>query len=384
MFPTLNIHSNVPFGIPKLDASGKLSLNQLPTSSQQLLGYFDASGGQNPSEVYPSEVFVSGDTYIVSVEGTITVYSPVTLTPSATLVTVGGLLQYITGSVTNPTGWYFVAAVATTQASQVGFAPAGSIGATNVQDAIVELDGDVITNSNDIFTLQGDYNSLVAADAGLQSQITDNADAIAGLGSPAAADVTFVPSGTIVATNVQNALQELDGDKLAIAGGTMTGILSSNKFKNGISGTTANNFLLDASANNGTMKLARESGQDIITVDAAGKVAFPHMPLSGTSPIIESGSNANGYYAKFADGTMLCTHSISHTSLTTASAFSWTYPAPMDGGMVAPNVQLVAGNSSNYKIGLESLDTTKLTGFVFNTAAQAGVVLFFSAMGRWK
>ena len=158
--PTLVIHSNVPFGIPKLDASGKLLLNQLPTSSQQLLGYFDASGGQNPSEVYPSEVFVSGDTYIVSVEGTITVYSPVTLTPSVTLVTVGGLLQYVSNSVTNPTGWYFVAAVATTQASQVGFTPAGSIGATNVQDAIVELDGDVTTNSNDIFTLQGDVANL--------------------------------------------------------------------------------------------------------------------------------------------------------------------------------------------------------------------------------
>ena len=228
----------------------------------------------------------------MSVEGAITVYSPVTLTPSSTLVTVGGLLQYVTGSVTNPTGWYFVAAVATTQASQVGFTPAGSIGATNVQDAIVELDGDVITNSNDIFTLQGDYNSLVAADAGLQSQITDNADAIAGLSSPAAADVTFVPFGTIVATNVQNALQELDGDKLAIAGGTMTGILSSNKFKNGISGTPANNFLLDASANNGTMKLARESGQDIMTVDAAGKPRFNQLAqlLSGSGyKVLEGG-----------------------------------------------------------------------------------------------
>ena len=224
--PILDIKSNVPFGIPKLDASGKMLLNQLPTSSQQLLGYFDASGGQNPSEAYPAEVFVSGDTYIVSVEGTITVYSPVTLTPSATLVTVGGLLQYVTGSVTNPTGWYFVAAVATTQASQVGFTPAGSIGATNVQDAIVELDGDVITNSNDIFDLQGDYNSLVAADAGLQSQITDNADAIAGLSSPAASAVTFVPFGTIVATNVQNALQELDGDKVAVAAPVMSGTLN--------------------------------------------------------------------------------------------------------------------------------------------------------------
>lgn len=47
----------------------------------------------------------------------------------------------------------------------------------------------------------------------------------------------------------------------------------------GLSVTSANNFTLDASADNGTMKLARGNAgattQDIMTVDAAGKVAFP-------------------------------------------------------------------------------------------------------------
>lgn len=49
------------------------------------------------------------------------------------------------------------------------------------------------------------------------------------------------------------------------------------KHRLGLSVTPANNFVLDASADNGTMKLARESGQDIMTVDAAGKVAFPQQ-----------------------------------------------------------------------------------------------------------
>ena len=52
-------------------------------------------------------------------------------------------------------------------------------------------------------------------------------------------------------------------------------LVTAIKHKLGLSVTTANNFLLDASADNGTMKLARESGQDIMTVNAAGKVAFP-------------------------------------------------------------------------------------------------------------
>lgn len=51
------------------------------------------------------------------------------------------------------------------------------------------------------------------------------------------------------------------------------------KHRLGLSVTPANNFVLDASADNGTMKLARESGQDIMTVDAAGKVAFPQNIL---------------------------------------------------------------------------------------------------------
>ena len=87
--PELVIHSNVAFGTVKLDAGGKVPLNQMPTSSQQLLGYFDASGGQNPSEAYPTQTFNSGDTYIISVSGSITVFDPVTLVSSLTPV-IGG------------------------------------------------------------------------------------------------------------------------------------------------------------------------------------------------------------------------------------------------------------------------------------------------------
>lgn len=61
--------------------------------------------------------------------------------------------------------------------------------------------------------------------------------------------------------------------------GTAVSLLKTIKAQLGLSGTPANNFTLDASANNGTMKLARGNAgattQDVMTVDAAGKVAFP-------------------------------------------------------------------------------------------------------------
>ena len=58
-------------------------------------------------------------------------------------------------------------------------------------------------------------------------------------------------------------------------------LLKAIKAQLGLSTTPANNFTLDASADNGTMKLARGNAgattQDIITVDAGGKVAFPQQ-----------------------------------------------------------------------------------------------------------
>jgi hypothetical protein len=145
--PELVIHSNVAFGTVKLDASGQIPLNLLPTGSQQLLGFWDASGGQTPSQASPSTNYASGDTYIISVTGTLTVYDPVTLTASPTVVAVGSLLQYVENSLTNPTGWYYVVSSTTVVASQVGLTPVGNISATNVQAGFAEVDGDLTTQA---------------------------------------------------------------------------------------------------------------------------------------------------------------------------------------------------------------------------------------------
>jgi len=59
-------------------------------------------------------------------------------------------------------------------------------------------------------------------------------------------------------------------------------LLRSIRQQLGLSVTSANNFTLDASADNGTMKLARGNAgattQDILTVDAAGNVLLPQTP----------------------------------------------------------------------------------------------------------
>ena len=58
-------------------------------------------------------------------------------------------------------------------------------------------------------------------------------------------------------------------------------LLNTIRIKLGLSNTPANNFVLDASADNGTMKLARgnpgATTQDILTVDAGGRPGFPQL-----------------------------------------------------------------------------------------------------------
>lgn len=80
-------------------------------------------------------------------------------------------------------------------------------------------------------------------------------------------------------------------------------LLTLIKAQLGLSNTPANNFTLDASADNGTLKLARGNAgattQDILTVDAAGKVAAPQ----GYSDVIGSGQTWQNVKDSRASGT---------------------------------------------------------------------------------
>jgi len=142
----LDIQANVAFGIPKLDGQNKIPAFLLPAGSQQMLGLFDASTGNNPSQQYPATTFLNGDTFVVGVAGTINVFNPVTQVSSPTAVTVGNELLYITGNLINPDGWYYIVATPIL-ATQVGFTPTATISATNAQAAIEEVNSDSISNS---------------------------------------------------------------------------------------------------------------------------------------------------------------------------------------------------------------------------------------------
>ena len=73
-------------------------------------------------------------------------------------------------------------------------------------------------------------------------------------------------------------------------------IIRSIKARLGLSVTPANNFVLDASADNGTMKLSRESGEDIMTVAANGTVSLLLVEYANDGAASIGGVPVGGLY----------------------------------------------------------------------------------------
>lgn len=119
-------------------------------------------------------------------------------------------------------------------------------------------------------------------------------DVSSGIGGQIASNVTFTPYGGVAATNVQTAIQELDDDKLAKAGGTVTGqILFGTTASLVFEGSTADDYettlaVTDPTADR-TITLPNQSG----TVLVSGNASIVNADISATAEIAVS-KLANG------------------------------------------------------------------------------------------
>lgn len=114
-----------------------------------------------------------------------------------------------------------------------------------------------------------------------------------------------------------------------------------------------------------------------------------------TGAIIERGSNSNGEYTKFADGTLICWFTRSVESITsnpsggttnlyfsTESVF--TFPATFVGTKpaVAPSAPLSSGGTSSWpSVRGSSLTGTSLA--LISNVQNAAAYLGYTAVGRW-
>lgn len=143
-----------------------------------------------------------------------------------------------------------------------------------------------------------------------------------------AINVGFTPYGNIAATNAQTALQELDDEKLAKAGGVVTGALEIGAAGSLVfEGSTANDFettlaVVDPTADR-TITLPNVTGT-VVTTGDTGTVTST-MILDGT--IVNADVNASAAIAGTkieagttgVRGTVQLTDSVSSTSTTTAA-----------------------------------------------------------------
>jgi len=110
-----------------------------------------------------------------------------------------------------------------------------------------------------------------------------------------------------------------------------------------------------------------------------------------TGAIIERGSNANGEYVRFADGTQICTFIYSESAYDITTAYLggyrgggviWVYPSAF---IAKPAVQATPELLSGFGCGLGTQSTTQAVLFWFAAGSQAAAdrMAALVAVGRW-
>ncbi len=118
-------------------------------------------------------------------------------------------------------------------------------------------------------------------------------------------------------------------------------------------------------------------------------------PLVGLGGVVDSGSNSNGSYVKYADGTMECS-GISPGSLATttqggavfhSALVGFTFPIPFVGNV--PRIMPGVLTTTNYYswAAMEGNVSANLTGTAFRLVSpvnNATGYICYLAIGRWK
>jgi hypothetical protein len=209
--------------------------------------------------------------------------------------------------------------------------------------------------------------------------------------SVTANQVGYTPTGNIAATSVQAAIDELDNEKLAVSGGTLTGDLTL--------GHTASGIFFEGSTDNAfeTLLRAIDPTQDNVVSlpNITGTIVTTGDDGTVTSAMIASGTIVNADISATAaiegtkiqaattttSGVVVLTNSVSSTSVTTAATPSGVKTAydlaaaalPASGGTMTGTIVFAAGQTIS---GYAQLATAQSF-----TAAQRGSVVTVAGSG---
>lgn len=141
----------------------------------------------------------------------------------------------------------------------------------------------------------------------------------------------------------------------------------------------------------GGVKTALDGKQNTLTFDATPTAGSTNPVTSGgiataIAQSTASGSNANGTYVKFVDGTMICYNIISQFTFTANSTRTETHNFPA-AFVTAPVVTLNINTTIPDKLSLSCYGVSA-TQYVLNAvstfSANQGPTVWVMAIGRWK
>jgi hypothetical protein len=187
------------------------------------------------------------------------------------------------------------------------------------------------------------------------------------ISAQAASNISFTPTGAIASNNVQTALVELDTEKLALAGGTVTGeLLIGAAGSLVLEGSTADGFettiaVVDPTADR-TITLPNVTGTVITTADS-GTVTSA-MLADGT--IVDADINASAAIADTKLATIATALKVSNSATTAASANTASAIVARDG-------------SGNFTAGTI---TANLTGTASNVTTNANLTGDVTSVGN--
>lgn len=195
----------------------------------------------------------------------------------------------------------------------------------------------------------------------------------------------------LTAASVQAGIDELSSEKTDLT--DFNSHLADNASKIGDLLYTENNYITDSEPLTDSVDKLDMKIKDVL--DGGSATPFTAMPYVGTAPIVESGSNANGRYIKYADGTMMCYAKLPITSLTVTAAIgslftstaatSWTFPMPFYSDEIAVNGDVFGGGLAGGLVASYSLTLSAYEYRIANTTSMTltGYIMLH-AIGRWK
>jgi len=122
-------------------------------------------------------------------------------------------------------------------------------------------------------------------------------------------------------------------------------------------------------------------------------IFYRYAEFRASGGVVEKGSNANGEYSKFADGTMLCWLNTTVTDQAITGAYSslfsgtrvWTFPVAFSVSPTVPSPGVKWGSGASW--GVTSAVSTTTASFIFldavSRASGTSTLLNFFAVGRW-